>query len=1367
MPILDLTFDADLINVLDQVVPTIDKRIQRTPEQRSIELQILGTNHNLVTLDAVERELKLLKTAKNVDELSVRMSALRTRLDPDEYSTLARHGFDAVERATSSATMTQGEITGTVAAITSAQTSIAKARSAHKADAAEFQARLRSADAASAQRQTPALKAFAKLKQEISPDGQRKLKAHYKQLAARLATAETALTTLQNAASPQGKAVTDAAAKVARRRQRLLAADPDRIIAQRIQDLADKLPLHSDERTLLMGVGREVRLAALDREVVAREQQLIGSLPELQRAAGSINRQISISVGAQWGTLGKLTKISSNVGYGFSVEMRRLSNGTYQARVANALSIGGTASVGSTDATHAGVSAELEASASQWRTYNSLKDLAVAEGDYMMTLAIGRGNSDAKAARKYLKDRRQLAVQADADRRSLAEHVERVYAEQPDTDLADREFVTIKARDIAPIERVLTRRKAVTAQVNATLRLLELDFTTDGDKNTDDSELPGKIALEAAVSLSHVRSQDFTAVSYLDDLLGSADAQAIEAMKHPAAMRRVNANGELRSSEQTTQYYDTVRSHLQTLKSLASDESRDAAAGLVSQEDARAAVRETQRGLSTDMERLAGEYDLFVELHNRRSRGDLDPGGHVEATYKRLLTERGITDTKIGPSNKAARYIKAMSLQFAVLNDLRKTSEKIVASNDADFLQFRNRFEHALRVPHIALTEKQRRLAFGDEAASDVTTINTWSVAMGASYSAGLAHSGDQIDSKVAETLGKFSGVSGSLAASYTRSTTTTPGSPSSTSVLIDVDFSLGSLGGDVHRTEEVNPNFSRELAGSMAAKLLDRRALRGLFKTEPGGHEAALAELTDALLAVATDQAGRLQVKYDVVGHGPAGGKLRLRTVATVKNSQTALSIGAVIPTAAALNATVNVSQTQTKSVQSAVYHGSNTLSGLTDAHRIRRPTNVATGQEWDHFASQSGLLQRLMKTVADAAKSKTEGGDDLAAVLANVKAGTLDPNQPASWKLEPDSVANELVPWLLALKAGPEDREPDQAAVARAAADSAAADAFVDGYVSKQRLLEDPTTSASDRATAIDAMAGLLDSVVARKRSNEDHASNKRFVAQRRMSRSEINGHVAARLAEKFSELDLRVERALNPTGAEDSTNRFLTSPDSLSRMKRRVVAAYHDQPNEKTFTLVRDVMSLEHAVESLDDLTQFDNRRDKERALAQLADRVDKVFTDQRVYVSGLIEGRLERGRDGTLEVRPIVSPERAGLLRHSQIHRDIRRARERNDDGTHKLRFTNDVAIDLGTSERTWSSSDKDVEARKTYERTRRRKGKFATKGRAAKKKKKKSSKSISAMLERLLTSNAERQLQKRRLERQRRARRDAFEDARAD
>lgn len=1332
MPELELTTEADLLDVLKKILPTVDERTEKTPEQRSLALQIFGTNRNRFTLDAVDAHLDLLQTAADVDQFKALQQA--SPLPADEQSVLARHGFDSVTRFADAAALNRGPVTGVRDAIGSVRASISQALSELEADRASLQARLDKADAASAPRQAPVREALAALTKLISREGMHDLQFDVERAADRLAKAEAALL-----AASGDAAIKNAAAKVARRKARVLEVDPDRMIAQRIQDVVDKLPLHSDERSLLGGVAREVRLAALNREAETRRQALVADLPELGRAGGSIKRRISISADAEWGTLGKLTKISAGGSYGFSVEMRRLSNGKFQARVANAVAVSGAATVGDRDATHAALSAAIEASASEWRTYNSLEDLAVAEGDYLMTLAVGRGRSDAKAARKYLKDRRDALQQTVAGRSELTEDLARLITTTP----KESKALSVKGQDIEQIERVRTQRRAGAVSVDASLQIKKLDFTTD------DSSLPGGLSLEGGLAFSHVRSQDFASVSYLDGLLKNADTQAIEAMKHPAAMRRFDANGVPESAAATQHYYDSLRSDLATLKSLASDglESREVASGLVGQQEVRSLVRARQRELGSDMERLAAEYDLFVELHNRRTNGDLDPGGHGEATYKRLLADRGISDTRIGASNKAARYIKAVSLQFAVLRDLRETSENIVASSDDKLVQFQKRFEAALRMPRITLTEKQRRSAFGDEAATDVTTVNTTSITVAAAYGDGLAKGGKPTDPKVAETLGQFSGVSAEFVGTYTKATSKTPGKPPSTSVVMEVDFSLGSLGGDVHRGAEVDDNFTSKLAGSMAAKLLDRRGLRNLFGSDPGGHEAAVSELTGAIAAVATKAGGRLQVRFALVD-----GKMRLKNVAAVESSQTAFAVGGVFPVAPSLNLAVKMAETQTKTTRLAVYHGSNTLSALTDAHRIRRPTIDADGSEWDKFTKDSNLLQRLVETLGkNAAKSATEGGDDLVAVLAKVKAGTLDENQLKSWRLKPDSVANELVPWLLALKAGK-------------AADVTAADAFIDGYTARRVQLEDRRTSSARRSQALDEMAGLLDSVVARKRVNEDDAEEKRFVPQRRLSRSEVNGHIAARLSEKFSELDLRVERKLNPAGTEDRTGGFLSSPDSLQRMKRRVLQAYETAPDDETFALVRDVLSLEFAAESLDDLTQYGNARDMERALARTAKGVDNVFSDQKVYLGGMIEGRLQRGRDGTLEVRPVVPPDRAGLLRHSQIRRDLDRARDRNSESPHKLRFEREVTIELGDSERKWTSSDKDVEAREAYYRTRRVKGRFATKGRAARKKKKRSSKSIGALLEKLLNANAERQQQKRRLERQRRARREALEDA---
>jgi hypothetical protein len=705
--------------------------------------------------------------------------------------------------------------------------------------------------------------------------------------------------------------------------------------------------------------------------------------------------------------------------------------------------------------------------------------------------------------------------------------------------------------------------------------------------------------------------------------------------------------------------------------------------------------------------------------------------------------------------------MKAMTLQYAMLRRLYDSVDTGQAApgdnggdggragDDARFRRAMAEFEDRLRTPPIELSDEERKVAFGEETASDgslkVSTIAT----VKGSFGSGAARSGERVEGAVTDET-KFKGFGGTLAASMTYSTT--PGKPDSSSVGIVLDFSTGAVKGSGSRTEQITPDVAEELAGDLAAKVLDRNLLRKLTGGE-GGQEQVVADWKRAVAASLMKASGRLEISI-----APTQGVWRLQSVAAVERSTTGLQLGGSIPvgpTSVAVSAGVH----QTKKRVEAVYYNPNTLGQLTNLHRMRLPAGATSTAGWDAMRKESKQLRNVVEALADTADgARTANGHDLAAVLAKVKDGSLVESDAASWKLNNPSNANELVPWLMALKSG----SPEQAK---------AADNFIDGYRANAAKLK-RSANADTRAEALDRMEQLFNGVVGAKRAIEDEAGAKSFFKQRNLSRAEVNRTVADKLADKYFDLELRVHEKLHPNADDDAlVTDWVGGPRaSLTDLRKRLAAARQANPDDADLIeLDIQARSLRYAVESTDDLTRFNSTKGKEAALARLADTVDTVFTEPKIYMEDEnLYGVVQRRRDGTpiitgdgrLKVRPHVAADKAALLTDDSIKASLRRATAKDPDGGLDIRPH--VEIDLGTEKkRYWKASDADERRRNAYIADRRTEGRYLTKRRAEQDVKERSG--LSEAFEKLVDHEAEKRRRTRLLQRIRRRREAARED----
>lgn len=1348
---LELTSDKDLLNILTGVMKNVEKRSLETPLQRQLRLDEGGLKNRIQTLKAIEVGLSSIRSEVTAgtgsSDVQIRrmlgmLSRFESELEPHQRSQLALYD---IERMRQYLTEPGGWLKALVA-LDSTLEEVGKNKESGTKDLDNVRADKITAREFAQVELAPVRAAIDKLKSTM--DDNEQTEKTYKK-------AREELAQLKRLPEADAKSVLPFELSVA-------DADPDVVLLKAMEAVQKSLPRDDAySQKLLGGLMSEVRVGVLDKSVARKSAALEESIGELGTAGAVITRSFNVAVGVEAGAvLGNFVSASAGIGYGFTVQLKRLANGKYQIKRINEASINAGGKAGAKGAAQANVSLSAGGSLAEWRTYDTLDDLVTVESSDMLNVAMGRGKGDGRDARQYINARRALLQKTVANRDQFVQLLKRSNALD---DLDDvRQNLPIKSQTLEHIERVRSTAQSVNLSFSAGGSLLKFG-------EADDKSVEGGWGAAAKVSVSETRRKDFKAQSYIDDVLGKPDIQAVEIMAADGNLRRTSDSGELKSHTDTKHYYDYLDSRIR----LYQDSLTSKRLSKKNRQELEVETQEIQRIVKTDLERLGAEYGLFVQSASQRVE---TPGlttrsiaNENDSRYREILSARNIKG-----SDKAARYIKSMSLQYAMLRSLYEASTTGAADPDPMFTANMARFEGALRTPPIELTEKSRRRAFGNEASTDAYTVRNTSISLSTGFGAAPKNSiSSSAEGTNTTNLGTFGGLSGKLAATVTHLKTSKRGEPASEAAIIVVNFNVGSLEGSASSSNKIDDNFSETLAGSMALKLLDGGLLRKMPFIKNTSREEAVSSLTKAIMATATKGTGRLELRYAKVD-----GAWRLTTAASVEHTSRGVSAGVKIPTGLPFNVAISASIAQDKSKPLRVYYGSQTLGSLTDIHRFRHQGKNAdpSSAEWDRFTTESRLLERMMESLTkNGERGETASGEDLESVLKKFRNASLDETDPGQWKLKrrdrPDAseaagvtirdnssagIANELLPWLFELKkAGHDDITTN----------------FIDGYIKHRKVLaslpvvggpSNPTEQDRNlQAVALKEMANLFGSVVNVKRELEDNNAGSDYIARRKLSRTKLNEHIVKRLAVRFSELDVRV----NSTLLNRSEPLNITNPDSVGKLKRRLLQAYEEAPSAKIYAHIKDVMSLEHAVESLDDMTRFNRDDDKEAALARLSDIVDNVFTDHKVYVSELIEGRLLKDGRGKLKVSPIVSVDTARVLTKHQISSDVAQARLTHDSSI--LSYSDSVRVRSRDSEndkvRRWSKSDQDPDARQSYYRQRRDDGHYPTIGIAEKRKKKKKKNSLSVMLDKVLKAEAEQQQRRRllaKLKRRKRADKDA-------
>ena len=1327
---IELSIEQDLLPVLRGVMSIVEKRARKLPEQHALSIEARGVKQRQQTLRVLKSGFnKLAKDLKTgsitANDFSRKLDEFEQGLKPHQRSQLALYDIkqlrnvlerdDGLLHAAAMLAHTVFTIDGVI------NDTIDHSKT--------IQTRLTTLKGSERDAMAPLNQAIALLESDISEE---KIKQRNKEFMTATKALEKFRRTLENsqiAETVEGEKIRRE--KLIRLETAVEEADPQALVLKAMQSVYERVPADDHmSRQLLGGLVDEAKVVVLNRAAARRTRGLEESIEELNRAGGTITRSFNVAVGAEAGALGSLASVSATLGYGFTLQLRRTADGGYQIRRTHAVKLKGKGKAGQEDAAQATLTAQTGVSGSEWRTYGSIEDLVTVESNTMLNVAMGSGRGAGRDARKFINDRHALHQRVMTNRAQFVEQLKRADALQllP----SERQKLPIKPLDVEQVDRLRSTAHAINAS-----------FAASGDVGftpKDASVGHGSLSGSGEISVSAERRKDFKVLSYLEDLSGNPDAQAIELKTGNTVIRRMGEHNQLESHAATAHYYNTLHERSQLLNEMLQSDALtdDDRVGIQAQ------TEEIQKRVKSDLNRLEAEYSLFTRIKQQRDLvNESQAAAGTDKLYMQLLQQRGISG-----SGKTAKYIRAMTLQYAVLSNLYRESTASVADADGEFADNMQAFEHALRVPPVVLDEKSRRAVFGDEASTDDWRVRSIKLAVSASFGgAGETAASTNESGNSTTSLGQFGGVSGTFSASITYLNTKKKGEPNSSAVNISIDFSLGSLGLGAGNENKISDTFSETLAGNMATRLLDGKVIRKIPFIQQSSREEAVATLTQAILATARHGSGHLEVKYIKVD-----GQWRLKTVASVESSTVDFSVSGKIPASAAANVLIEASVSQQKSRVQQIYYGSQTLSGLTDILRFRqREAGGVNVNDWASVRKKSRVLEEKLKSLVNNGEiGQTQNGDKLDTVLQKIKNGDIKEPDKKQWMLKKTGtnnsigIANELIPWLFALK------NNGQVEIANR---------FIDGYIKHQGLLasaQSGNDNASDaekqeQQKAMQAVEALFAEVVVAKRTIEDTQADSGFIRRRSMTRKTLNEHIVKRLAEAFSDLDLRVSEQLE--GVNEPVE--LTEPGSLKRLKKRLLKAYENNPDIKTYNLIKDTLSLEHVAESLDDLTRYNYDKDKESALAQLSQRLDTVFTDHRVYMTDKMDGRIRRLKDGRLSISPLTDEQGARILTRKEIDREVQRLSDSNEDSA-VLRYSNNARVKLDNGRiKTWKESFSDEDARDDFNRRRSAASGLLNVSLFNKKKKRKKKKSISEMLEKVLQANAEKQQQLRRLRRLRR------------
>jgi hypothetical protein len=1057
-------------------------------------------------------------------------------------------------------------------------------------------------------------------------------------------------------------------------------ANPDLLVVNKIDALRKALPKEAYDYDLIDSLATSARLAAMEKSTNAMLAGLTDSLHLLKKPGSKIERAVSLEVGVAL-EAAALARLRLTGLYGLTIGIEHGDDGTYKAKISNSIGAKLGAKLGFDADQTKGVAMgniRTEGLIGQERVYKSLGDLLTAERGLIIEAVLkGAGSKTNKHDRSFLKTRQNLIAKQRINEASLNTRLRRIGVTGQ-----------VKSAAYKRVEVVTTDVTGQTGAGDATAVFQVVDPLA-----------PNPLGLSVGGGLSIKNGQatknKYKTFSFLSEIGDSAVLQELNMLKADKGLARVDItrtptvadNGTVTwhtsrrsmGHDQSVMHYRSIDSLIASLKAAQeAPTGGDEAAKATAKADAEASLLDVATSLRTELETLRAEYDSFVDLSREIPKDKANAARRQQR--ERLMKARGMS------KNEVAAYVRSVSLQYAVLRRMCKSADEPFTGTERSVLRppkdaHLDSFKDDLQTPRVKMSDKEAKRVFGDDASADLETVTTTEVAVTANVAGTV---GGKIDKGVRKSSdnvkGKVKVPSLNLSITYLNEEKFKKGvkgvADRALSIVVDGNFSLTGSGKDTDVGQFAdNPADDSVLMSNLVAKLFDVRSLAKLgVESDP----ALVDEVKEAMVATFVNGYGTMKLDFKSVN-----GKLRLRRVLSVEEKKRTIGGGVSLPTGGLVNVVVSASASQNKTRVLSVYHGSNTLSELTNLYRTEK-TDGSTDR-WDQVKKDSKLLRRVLDEVSKTAANRTwtdkgrdpKLGQTLAQLLKGIRDGT---QQKGADKIEvfflgsrsniAVGASNELVDWLLDLKTSKDK------------ADRKAADEFIDGWLEKSARISaaNKKKQPEEYEAAMGELETLFETVIARKTALEDTKADDAFVKKRGFSRAFLNDYVAGKL---YAESNLLSDRLKKLEGSD------ALPPRSVDGLRRRALRIHRERKTKESRELVEDVLALDYASKTLDDLTKFDDEKDKDEAIGMLGADIDKLLRGHRkgrtvssngqqastdnntdnntvprpkVYVNALIEAELNAEADGKFKLVPVIKKGKAPIVKKNMLEKEVELVRK---------------------------------------------------------------------------------------------------------
>lgn len=963
---------------------------------------------------------------------------------------------------------------------------------------------------------------------------------------------------------------------------------------QTMSEVSDALPRGSRDRQTMEALDTAVRVAMFEDNYDQTKKKLGVLAKDLVKDGSSFTTAMSVDVGAAFAAIDTpvvAATVVGTVGYSWNWSVRNVG-GRYEATLehgpkAKLSGLVGIDPKGTAVSVLATANGQVTTTFNQTRKYASLEDLIAGESMVLFMAAPLASVQDDDGTR--IKQGKVLDPIREWNKLLVKRHMESLML---DGDLHDLGAVK-------PGHTVVTAHDPSGPLV--VKDTTSMAYSGGASAHATVPTAVGRYGISVDLAYRHIRSQEFKQVSFVDDILGMPAMQKIHARKYPNQMAfhafAVDGSHEAHLKGDAAAYHlgqierdlrgiqvelDRAEARLATL------EAGDTQAGLVAARSDVELLRQRRRwvqdklGHSLDMLRF--EYDNYVYLANQID-SERVTSGVARQERARYLADRGA-------AGDDAEYVRSVAVNYAYLRRLYELAGDpadlggSVARADLDA------FAADLRLPRLRIADDTFRKAFNLTA--DAPVVTTDNLSGGLTLDAG---------SDPGLVGGKSPKVGVRVGVSLDTTQHTGSAAPSK-SLTLTLAPSLGSTAADPRLPFLNDDQVDRVLAGRQFTQFFTWAGSKKVATDEEKRRDEdlrpLLAETKKAFLAVAAS-GGAVEFKFV-----HQDGSWRLKQALGIDDDARDFSATLKVPVSPGVKLVGAFSTGQRKRVVKREYFGDNTLSALTGVYRERHRVGGTDDAAWDRFCSESGLLDRMVTRI-DRDRAADTGDTGFAALVSEIKSdkaakGAKERSRLVKAKDEylqrsSSGLLNDLGGWLIDL-ATSDKPEDQQAATAFIAAFEQAADSD-DQMVGRRR-----------------AMAAAMKRMVASKTAREDDTDP--FRVDRSVRTADINWYVADRLADEYRRLDGAIPGyPMDPRPSGEST---------IDRLKRRALKNYRVERTVEAFQLVRSAYGLEHIQETIDDLTEFDDKNDRDTAIALIGSDLDRMLASPKVYLSDRVDGEL---------------------------------------------------------------------------------------------------------------------------------------------